>query len=59
MAIASKSALVKPPMASRTTSGWSETSLSSMPTGQALHQAFGRLVQALAEGEIVAARRAC
>ena len=26
---------------------------------EALHQALGRLVQALAEGEIVAARRAC
>ena len=34
MAIASKRASVKPPIASRTTSGWSETSLSSMPTGR-------------------------
>ena len=33
IAIASKRASVKPPIASRTTSGWSETSLSSMPTG--------------------------
>ena len=34
MTIASKSALVNPPMASRTTSGWSDTRLSSMPTGK-------------------------
>ena len=52
--IASRRALVKPPIASRTTSGWSETSLSSMPTGKSLHQALGHLVQTFAEGEVVA-----
>ena len=34
MTIASKSASVNPPIASRTTSGWSDTRLSSMPTGK-------------------------
>ncbi len=34
MAIASKSALVKPPRASLTTAGWSETRLNSMPIGR-------------------------
>ena len=34
MAIASKRASVNPPIASRTTSGWSDTSLSSIPTGK-------------------------